>query len=107
MEGRIHSRVRRTLVFRGVTIDEAKSVLLPSDQLSCCCKFGGLQTRIRSRNPYLYRRSAVQYVVSLLFPLVMQTRMSERINKVTLVLEPDFGERLASLAAISHVWVID
>jgi len=33
--------------------------------------------------------------------------MSERINKVTLVLEPDFGDRLASLAAISHVWIID
>jgi hypothetical protein len=33
--------------------------------------------------------------------------MSERINKVTLVLEPDYGDRLASLAAVSHVWVMD
>ena len=33
--------------------------------------------------------------------------MSERINKVTLVLEPNYGDGLASLAAISHVWVID
>src|SRR6185312_2885327 len=37
----------------------------------------------------------------------MRTRMSERMNKVTLVLVPDFGDRLASFAAISHVWVID
>jgi hypothetical protein len=33
--------------------------------------------------------------------------MSERSNKVALVLEPDFGDRLASLAGTSHVWVID
>jgi hypothetical protein len=29
------------------------------------------------------------------------------MNKVALVLEPDYGGKLASLAAISHVWVVD
>lgn len=33
--------------------------------------------------------------------------MFERVNKVILVLVPDYGDRLASLAATSHVWVID
>ena len=53
------------------------------------------------------RAAPLKPSVSLLFPLVMRTRMSERSNKVTLVLEPDFGDRLASLATMSHVWVID
>jgi hypothetical protein len=29
------------------------------------------------------------------------------MNKVTLVLEPEYGEKLARLAAASHVWVVD
>ncbi len=33
--------------------------------------------------------------------------MPELMNKVALVLEPDYGGKLAPLAAISHVWVID
>ena len=33
--------------------------------------------------------------------------MSERINKVALVLDPDYGDKLTSLADVSHVWVID
>jgi hypothetical protein len=33
--------------------------------------------------------------------------MPELMNKVALVLEPDYGSKLASLAAISHVWVVD
>jgi hypothetical protein len=33
--------------------------------------------------------------------------MSELINKVALVLDPDYGDKLTSLADVSHVWVID
>ncbi|HET6977665.1 MAG TPA: hypothetical protein VFI24_15145 [Pyrinomonadaceae bacterium] len=33
--------------------------------------------------------------------------MSERINKVALVLDPDYGAKLTSLAEAAHVWVID
>ena len=33
--------------------------------------------------------------------------MSERINKVALVLDPNYGDKLTSLAGRSHVWVID
>ncbi len=33
--------------------------------------------------------------------------MAERVNKVTLVLEPEYGGKLAALASISHVWVVD
>jgi hypothetical protein len=33
--------------------------------------------------------------------------MSEQMNKVILVLDPDYGDNLASLAALGHVWVID
>ncbi|HST51656.1 MAG TPA: hypothetical protein VLJ61_06550 [Pyrinomonadaceae bacterium] len=31
----------------------------------------------------------------------------ERINKVALVLDSDFGERLLSMASDRHIWVID
>lgn len=29
------------------------------------------------------------------------------MNEVTLVLDPDYNDKLSSLAAVSHVWVID
>ncbi|HSE15699.1 MAG TPA: hypothetical protein VLB46_01520 [Pyrinomonadaceae bacterium] len=33
--------------------------------------------------------------------------MSERINKVALVLDPDYGDKLRVLANMAHVWVVD
>lgn len=33
--------------------------------------------------------------------------MSDKINKVVLVLDPNFGDKLESLASQSHVWIID
>ncbi len=33
--------------------------------------------------------------------------MAELMNKVALVLEPEYGGKLAPLAAASHVWVVD
>jgi hypothetical protein len=33
--------------------------------------------------------------------------MSDRESKVTLVLDPDYGDKLPSLAAVGHVWIID
>ncbi len=46
--------------------------------------------------------------VSLLFlPRVVEESMSEQMNKVTLVLDPNYGDKLASLAAVGHVWIID
>jgi hypothetical protein len=33
--------------------------------------------------------------------------MSDKVNKVALVLDPNFGEKLELLAYQSHVWIID
>ncbi len=33
--------------------------------------------------------------------------MAELMNKVALVLEPEYSKKLAPLAAASHVWVVD
>lgn len=33
--------------------------------------------------------------------------MAELMNKVALVFEPEYGRKLAPLAAVSHVWVVD
>ena len=33
--------------------------------------------------------------------------MSEQVNKVALVLDPDYGDKLTSLADMGHVWVVD
>ena len=33
--------------------------------------------------------------------------MSERINKVAVVLDPNYGDKLTSLAQLCHVWVMD
>jgi len=34
-------------------------------------------------------------------------KQDTQLNKVTLVLEPEYGERLAVLASAGHVWVVD
>jgi hypothetical protein len=41
------------------------------------------------------------------FAFLCKRKMSERVKRVTLVLDPDYGDKLSLLAEVSHVWVID
>ena len=55
----------------------------------------------------MFPQSAARQLMPGVSPCFLRKSMSGRMNKVILVLEPAYGNRLVPLASTGHVWVID